>query len=460
MDFNEAVDFGVTADSGERMDFDGALDFLEQRSGRGSVMGLDSIRNLLRELSDPQKDLEFVHIAGTNGKGSVSACLSSILKEAGCRTGTYTSPAVISVRERYQVDGSWITEREFALLADRVKAAAGRMEEKGRGIPTVFEIETAMAFLYFKEKGCRVVVLETGLGGEQDATNVVENTLAAVFTSISMDHMGVLGNTLGQIAACKAGIIKPGCEVVSAHQPLEALDVLKDRAGEKGCVFTQVDMSSLSALSCPEREENRGEYAENVFTYKAMEGIRISLPGTYQLENGALALEVASALSRKGIHIPESAMRKGLSNVSWPGRFQMLKKSPMVIVDGAHNRDAALRLRECVETCLNGRRLIFIMGVFGDKEYGLMTQIMAPLAERIYTVWLPDRGRSLNPEILAREAGKYCAGTQAVDSVETALDMALKDAGEQGAVLVFGSLSYLGQIMKETERRNRDDRQE
>ncbi len=149
MDFNEAVDFGVTADSGERMDFDGALDFLEQRSGRGSVMGLDSIRNLLRELSDPQKDLEFVHIAGTNGKGSVSACLSSILKEAGCRTGTYTSPAVISVRERYQVDGSWITEREFALLADRVKAAAGRMEERGRGIPTVFEIETAMAFLYF-----------------------------------------------------------------------------------------------------------------------------------------------------------------------------------------------------------------------------------------------------------------------------------------------------------------------
>ena len=237
MDFNEAVDFGVTADSGERMDFDGALDFLEQRSGLGSVMGLDSIRNLLRELSDPQKDLEFVHIAGTNGKGSVSACLSSILKEAGCRTGTYTSPAVISVRERYQVDGSWITEREFALLADRVKAAAGRMEEKGRGIPTVFEIETAMAFLYFKEKGCRVVVLETGLGGEQDATNVVENTLAAVFTSISMDHMGVLGNTLGQIAACKAGIIKPGCEVVSAHQPLEVLSVLKDRAGEKGCLY-------------------------------------------------------------------------------------------------------------------------------------------------------------------------------------------------------------------------------
>lgn len=444
----------------ETMDFKAAVDFLEQRSGLGSVMGLDSIRNLLGELSDPQQDLKFVHIAGTNGKGSVSACLSSILKEAGCRTGTYTSPAVISVRERYQVDGVWITEREFARLAEQVGAAAGRMEEKGRGIPTVFEIETAMAFLYFKEKGCQMVVLETGLGGEQDATNVVEHTLAAVFTSISMDHMGVLGNTLGEIAACKAGIIKPGCEVVSARQPEEAAGVLKDRARETGCFFTQVDTGSLRALSCQERADASGAPGENVFTYKGMEEIRISLTGTYQIENGALALEAALALIRKGIPIPESAMRKGLMNVSWPGRFQMLKKSPLVIADGAHNRDAALRLRECAETCLKGKRLIFIMGVFRDKEYGLMTQIMAPLAERIYTVWLPDRGRSLPPEILAEEAGKYCAWTQAAGSVETALDLALKEAGEDGAVLAFGSLSYLGQIIEETERRNRDDRQE
>lgn len=444
----------------ETMDFEKAMDFLEQRSGLGSVMGLDSIRNLLGELSDPQRYLKFVHIAGTNGKGSVSACLSSILKEAGCRTGTYTSPAVLSVRERYQVDGVWITEREFACLAKQVKAAAERMEKKGRGIPTVFEIETAMAFLYFKEKGCQMVVLETGLGGEQDATNVVEHTLTAVFTSISMDHMGVLGNTLGQIAACKAGIIKPGCEVVSACQPEEVLGKLRDRAREMGCCFTQVEPGCLKALFCPEREEAPGAPGENVFTYKGMGEIRISLTGTYQIENGALALEAALALIRKGIPIPESAMRKGLSNVSWPGRFQMLKKSPMVIVDGAHNRDAALRLRECVETCLKGKRLMFIMGVFRDKEYGLMTKIMAPLAERIYTVWLPDRGRSLHPEVLAREAGKYCAWTRAVDSVEAALDMALKEAGEEGVVLAFGSLSYLGQIMKETERRNGDDRQD
>lgn len=442
------------------MDFKEAMEFLEQRSGLGSVMGLDSIRNLLGELWDPQQDLKFVHIAGTNGKGSVSACLSSILKEAGCRTGTYTSPAVLSVRERYQVDGAWITEREFASLAEQVKAAAGRMEEKGGGIPTVFEIETAMAFLYFKEKGCQMVVLETGLGGEQDATNVVENTLAAVFTSISMDHMGVLGNTLGEIAACKAGIMKPGCEVVSASQPPEVLGVLKDRAIEAGCGFTQVELGCLRAVPCPEREEASRCPMENVFTYKHMEGIRISLPGPYQMENGALALEAAFALVRQGISIPEAAMRRGLAHVSWPGRFQLIRKSPMVIVDGAHNRDAALRLRECVETCLKGKRLIFIMGVFRDKEYGLMTQIMAPLAQRIYTVWLPDRGRSLPPEILAREAGAYCAWTQAADSVETALDMALKEAGEDGVVLAFGSLSYLGQIMKEMERRNRDDRQE
>ena len=422
----------------------------------------ENLRLLLAHLGNPQEQFAVIHVAGTNGKGSVCAFLDGILRAQGKRTGLFTSPHLIEMTERFRIQGQDVRRERFASCFVKVKEAVEELlrAEPDFCHPTFFEWLFAMAAVLFAEEKVDYGILETGLGGRLDATNVVENTLAAVFTSISMDHMGVLGNTLGQIAACKAGIIKPGCEVVPAHQPLEVLSVLKDRAGEKGCVFTQVDMSSLSALSCPEREENRGEYAENVFTYKAMEGIRISLPGTYQLENGALALEAASALSRKGIHIPESAMRKGLSNVSWPGRFQVLKKSPMVIVDGAHNRDAALRLRECVETCLNGRRLIFIMGVFGDKEYGLMTQIMAPLAERIYTVWLPDRGRSLNPEILAREAGKYCAGTQAVDSVETALDMALKDAGEQGAVLVFGSLSYLGQIMKETERRNRDDRQE
>ena len=191
-----------------------------------------------------------------------------------------------------------------------------------------------------------------------------------------------------------------------------------------------------------------------------MKGIRISLPGTYQMENGALALETALALTKKGIAISESDIRRGLSNVSWPGRFQMIKASPAVIVDGAHNRDAALRLRECVQTCLKGKRLIFIMGVFMDKEYALIVQTMAPLAEQIYTVWLPDRSRSLPPEVLAEEAGKYCGRTQAADSVGTALDMALEQAGREGVVLAFGSLSYLGQVMEEAERRRRDDRQE
>ncbi|WP_243130023.1 MULTISPECIES: folylpolyglutamate synthase/dihydrofolate synthase family protein [unclassified Clostridium] len=444
----------------ETMDFKAAVDFLEQRSGLGSVMGLDSIRNLLWELSDPQQDLKFVHIAGTNGKGSVSACLSSILKEAGCRTGTYTSPAVISVLERFQVDGAWITEREFAALAGQVKAAAERMEERGRGKPTVFEIETAMAFLYFKEKGCDIVVLETGLGGEQDATNVVEHTLAAVFTSISMDHMGMLGNTLGEIAACKAGIMKPGCQVVSAPQAPEVVRVLKERAAQMGCSFAQVDGGCLDAGTKQRQDRPRSYPGENVFSYKGMKGIRISLPGTYQMENGALALETALALTKKGIAISESDIRRGLSNVSWPGRFQMIKASPAVIVDGAHNRDAALRLRECVQTCLKGKRLIFIMGVFMDKEYALIVQTMAPLAEQIYTVWLPDRSRSLPPEVLAEEAGKYCGRTQAADSVGTALDMALEQAGREGVVLAFGSLSYLGQVMEEAERRRRDDRQE
>ena len=270
----------------------------------------------------------------------------------------------------------------------------------------------------------------------------------------------MLGNTLGEIAACKAGIMKPGCQVVSAPQAPEVVRVLKERAAQMGCSFAQVDGGCLDAGTKQRQDRPRSYPGENVFSYKGMEGIRISLPGTYQMENGALALETALALTKKGIAISESDIRRGLSNVSWPGRFQMIKASPAVIVDGAHNRDAALRLRECVQTCLKGKRLIFIMGVFKDKEYALIVQTMAPLAEQIYTVWLPDRSRSLPPEVLAEEAGKYCGRTQAADSVGTALDMALEQAGREGVVLAFGSLSYLGQVMEEAERRRRDDRQE
>ena len=209
--------------------------YLDEVSKYGSVLGLDTIRGLLMELGNPQEDLKFIHIAGTNGKGSVLAFISSIFSESGFRTGRYISPTVVSYLERIQIDGEWIPEGEFAEYAEEVKKAVARMETKGMAHPTVFEIETAIAFLYFREKKCDYVVLETGLGGRLDATNIVENTAAAVFTSISRDHMGFLGDTLEEIAGEKAGIIKPGCVAISAAQEPEAADILRKRAESLGC---------------------------------------------------------------------------------------------------------------------------------------------------------------------------------------------------------------------------------
>ena len=437
------------------MDYREAREFYKERAGRGSVMGLDSIRCLLKECGNPQEDLTFIHIAGTNGKGSVSAFLSSILKEAGIRTGTYTSPAVVSELERYQTDGIWIGEQEFADLTGALKEAAGRMEARGQGSPTVFELETALALMYFREKDCGLVVLETGLGGAEDATNVVERTAAAVFTSISRDHMGILGDTLSEIAVCKAGIMEPGCAVLSADQEPEVWEVLRARAGELGCPALQIDRGEILGEEAGIRDFGSVLKGER-FSYKGFKNLEISLRGTYQMENGARALETALALRKQGYDIPDRAICAGLKKASWPGRFEILMERPLLIVDGAHNRDAALRLRQCVTTHLMGKRLIFIMGVFRDKEYSQICSIMAPLADVIYTVGLPDRGRSLPPKDLAVEAGRYGAEAWAADSVKGALDMAFGRAGEEDAILAFGSLSYLGLVMREAERRRQE----
>ncbi|MDE6939166.1 MAG: bifunctional folylpolyglutamate synthase/dihydrofolate synthase, partial [Lachnospiraceae bacterium] len=222
--------------------------YLDNLSKYGSVLGLGTIQKLLCELGNPQDDLKFIHIAGTNGKGSVLAYTSTILSKAGCKVGRYVSPTVISYLERIQVDGMWISEDAFARLTARVREAIARMESAGEKSPTVFEIETAIAFLYFKEQDCDLVVLECGLGGETDATNIVENTLVAVFTPISRDHTGILGDTPGEIAAVKAGIIKPGCIVVTSAQEPEVMQVLRDRAGQLDCPLHVTRQEQLEIL--------------------------------------------------------------------------------------------------------------------------------------------------------------------------------------------------------------------
>ena len=414
--------------------------YLDEMSKYGSVLGLDTIRGLLRELGDPQDDLKFIHIAGTNGKGSVLAYTSMILSEAGYRIGRYVSPTVVSYLERIQVDAEWIREEAFARLTDKVRDAIARLEEAGEPLPTVFETETAIAFLYFREMNCDLVVLEAGLGGALDATNIVKNTVCAAFASISPDHLGVIGDTLEEIAENKAGIIKPGCAVVSAAQRGNVSRILKGRAKDCGCTYAEADPAQVDIIE----ESYRGIR----FSYKEFRNLHTHMTGKYQTGNAAAALEVIRILRDKGYEIPDSAVKQGMEKTRWPGRFHVIGEKPVFILDGAHNEDAALRLRESVESYFPGRRRLGIMGVFRDKDYERIAQIMGPVMDEIRPVDLPDRNRGLPSGELARTLEKYCPCVRDAGqgSVESAVEAALADAGETDVILAFGSLSYLHEV--------------
>ena len=415
--------------------------YLDDMSKYGSVLGLDTMRGLLRELGNPQESLRFIHIAGTNGKGSVLAYTSSILSEAGYRTGRYVSPTVISYLERIQVDGMWISEEMFAQMTSQVRDAIARLEEAKEPLPTVFEAETAIAFLYFKETHCDFVVLEAGLGGALDATNIIENTVCAVFSPISRDHLGVIGNTLEEIGENKAGIIKPGCAVISSGQSPSITEILKTHASQNGCPFIQADPGQIKI--------HREDYRGMELSYKGYRHLKTSLPGRYQTDNLCTALEVVHWLQGNGYPVSEESVRTGTARAFWPGRFTCIGESPVFILDGAHNEAAALKLRETVEIYFPGRKLIFIMGVFRDKEYDKIAKIMCPLASSVYTVELPDKKRGLPAGELAETVKKYCPGTVASsdgnNSILQAVTQALSEAEDEDIILAFGSLSYLKQ---------------
>ena len=440
--------------------------YLDEVSKYGSVLGLDSIRNLLYELGNPQKDLTFIHIAGTNGKGSVLAYTSTIFSEAGLRTGRYVSPTVLGYRERIQLDGQWISEEIFAELVEEVQKAVARMEADGKASPTVFEVETAIAFLYFRNMKCDIVVLETGLGGSMDATNIVENTAIAAFATISRDHMGFLGDTLEEIASNKAGIIKPGCMVISAPQEAAVCQVLEAKAKVCGSTVVYVDPEAIQLM-----EES---YLGQTFSYQGMENIRIPLAGRYQLMNAATAWEVIQAWNQMQEQdmahcrqkcvkqesedkiILEDAIREGFAHTEWNGRFTCIMEDPVFIVDGAHNEDAARRLRESVEAYFPNKKLTYIMGVFKDKEYEKIVDLMRPYAKRVYTVNLPDENRSLDAETLAQTIRQATDGTidvQAVGEIEQAVELAVEQAEQDDVILAFGSLSYLGRVIQKIKRK-------
>lgn len=423
-----------------------AYEFIDSLGGLGIVPGLDGIRELCARLGNPQEGLKFVHIAGTNGKGSVSAFIAAALRAAGYRVGRYISPVIYEYREKIQVNDRYITKKALCQGMERIKEACGGMVAAGLRHPTAFEIETALAFLYFQEKECDIVVLETGMGGLTDATNIIENTLVAVLASVSMDHMKFLGDSLEKIAVQKAGIIKKGCHVASLRQEPAAMRVIEERASQEGCGLTVADPAKAGHV--------RYGLERQRFDYGGYKNMEISLAGRYQIDNAVLALEALEALAKKGFPVREDRLRKGFLEARWPGRFTVIARRPYFVADGAHNEDAAKRLAESLQFYFAKKRIVYIMGMFRDKEYEKVIALTQGLASQIITVAAPGNPRALSSYELAQAVLKYHPDVTAADSLEEAVETAYLMAERDDVIVAFGSLAFLGRLMDIVASRN------
>ena len=402
------------------------------RMGQGAP-GLARMQNLCDHLGNPEKELQCIHIAGTNGKGSLAAMTSSILTAAGYKTGLTISPYVVDFRERFQIDGEMIPPRTLANLTEKVLDAIDAIEAEGGEKPVEFEAVTALAFLWFAREKCDLVVLETGLGGRCDATNVVPHKLVAAITKIGYDHMEVLGDTLDKIAAEKAGIIKEGTVVVNyPDQPAEAMGPILTAAAEAHTSIITPDKDDLTLLR-GKRLENRIDYGG----YRAALG----LPGTHQANHAAMAVEIALALWREfGYDISDDAILQGLADARMPARIEVLRRHPLLLLDGCHNPDGAKMLAATLTRADFEENLVGVLGVLADKDYKDMLSDLAPCFAKIYTV-TPNCPRALSAEELQKEA-RFHTDAEAADSVADAIRKAVDYADENNlaGVVVCGSL--------------------
>lgn len=418
------------------------LDFMDELKKSGIVPGLGSIKELCRRLGNPQDAFPCIHIAGTNGKGSVLAYLSTVYKTAGYRVGAFSSPAVFNPRETIRVDGKNMTKKAYTEGLEKIKEAVETIKADGLPAPTAFEAEVALAFLYFADKKCDIVMLEAGMGGREDATNLITRTLAAVLMPIGMDHMQFLGGTLDKIAYQKAGIIKKGCVAVSAVQQEEAAAEIRKEAEKQGC----------SCIFATVPEKIKYGLKKQKFTYRDAFGtlhkdMEITIPGVCQAENAAVAIEVVEALNRQNTFVVSAEnLRRGLLETSWPGRFEVLREKPYFVIDGAHNEPAAKKLVQSVSAYFSNKRIIYIMGMLKDKEYEKVAEITYPYADQIITVTPPENKRALSAMDLAAAVSVYHPRVTTAGSVEEAVEMAYLLAGKEDVILCFGSLSFLGRV--------------
>lgn len=408
------------------------MEFLQSVSWQGSRLGLERMERLMELLGHPEHRLKFVHVAGTNGKGSLTALVSSVLTAAGYKTGVYTSPHLVRYGERMVIDGEEIAEGDLFALAERVRPAVESMEDK----PTEFELLTGMALLYFAERGCDIVLLEVGLGGRLDATNVIPAPEAAVIMNIGLDHTGILGDTLSLIAAEKAGIVKKGCTTVTYPGAPEVEAVYDRVCREKHALWRKADLSRMTFLC--------GDLFGQSFLWDGKE-YTIRLLGEHQRMNAAVALETIGVLREKGWNISDEALRIGLENARWPARLEVLSREPLFLLDGAHNGQCAKALADSLNSLLPGKKLVFLTGVLADKDYHDIMALMMPMAKEFFCL-TPFSDRALPAAELTARLIEWGGKATCCETVEEGIEKALASAGKDGAVVSFGSLYLAGAV--------------
>lgn len=425
------------------MDFLEAQNYLEKvRSQKGIVLGLDTMRHLMAKLNNPQDKVKFIQVAGTNGKGSTAAYLTSILSEAGIKVGRYTSPAVFSSTEQYFACGSCISESEYAKGVTAVAEAAASLDGE---TPTAFEQETALAFWYFAKKGCELAILEAGLGGDMDATNIVITTVCSIITSISMDHCRILGNKISEIAAHKAGIIKPGAPVICIEQKEDAMEPIRAAAKAADTPLYEVHRDEVRQIFSDKRE--------SIVFFREFENLHLKMLGSCQPENAALAVQAASVLSRS-YPIEKKHIYDGIEKTRWGGRFELHSGSPDIILDGAHNPDGIRRLRESVNQMFGAVPICYVCGVLADKDYEKEIEILFGRASNVFTVTPPSpramKSTDLKAAIKKRFSQLKVTSFDSEDGIEKAMEAAVS---QNNPVVVCGTLTILARV-KEWMKRN------
>lgn len=431
------------------MNYKEAMNYITNVGNFGSNYGLERTFRLLELLGDPQNELKFIHVAGTNGKGSTTSMISKILMEGGYKVGMYTSPFLEEFEERIQINNNNIAKKELASLITEIKVVVDKVIEEGYNHPTEFEIITVLMFLYFKRERVDFGVVEVGLGGRLDSTNVI-NPLLSVIMSISKDHEGILGNTLTEIAKEKAGIIKAGVPVVMYPQKDEVLNVIKERCSE-----TKSELIVIDENSCKLVDINKSELYSVISTKFENEEVKfnLSLLGDHQVLNASVAIKVIESLNQRTVtSISKDCIESALRSVTWMGRFEVISKNPLVIIDGAHNPQGIEMLCHNLRKYFDFNDMYLIMGVLKDKDVEDMLSNISSMAKEIVTL-TPNSPRALSSDELRNKIIQYNSNCNAGQNYKKAYNDVYNKANEDDLILVCGSLYMIGDFRKQIRKR-------